>query len=518
MAVTPSLGEAISLQGRNQVAENLGDTMLKMGEAQKNRQTKLGLAQAKKGEEEQSQLYKLFNVKDDYHRLVQPKLQQTLGEVMKKVSAIQSSDSPYRSNEFTQVIADAQMKMSELKTRSDAFKTFDKQTSTIDKGKAFFGAQTEKFISEYYKNPGIKDYEQLAEKVKKDNFQFDNNLALTEDGIPLFNPEPIENYQSSIAALGKSIKPTISGSSMVSLPYDKKDIQTTFVRPFKVIDAENAYKLNPALFPQGRPIAVEDVVENYMLANPRAVDQFVSRSRLNLQRDPNTGMYSDEDFRKIKDGMMDFALPYTNPEVKDKVIGKPGQTTYDMRTSTLQSPLAPKPSRQILTFGVPGEKVDGVAVTEAQKKKNYQVNQVGVNYDLKAAGLTITPSNIIFDRYNNKLSKSLTNQTVENISTMPYKMVVVDGQKVPRIAYADEPGKVEGLMPFVRIGSAGETYFKPLQQFSYDELAGSKYDLQKLSAILDEMITRSDKATKAVQGKGYNTSKVFDVLDLYYKK
>ncbi len=271
MAVTPSLGEAISLQGRNQVAENLGDTMLKMGEAQKNRQTKLGLAQAKKGEEEQSQLYKLFNVKDDYHRLVQPKLQQTLGEVMKKVSAIQSSDSPYRSNEFTQVIADAQMKMSELKTRSDAFKTFDKQTSTIDKGKAFFGAQTEKFISEYYKNPGIKDYEQLADKVKKDNFQFDNNLALTEDGIPLFNPEPIENYQSSIAALGKSIKPTISGSSMVSLPYDKKDIQTTFVRPFKVIDAENAYKLNPALFPQGRPIAVEDVVENYMLANPRAV-------------------------------------------------------------------------------------------------------------------------------------------------------------------------------------------------------------------------------------------------------
>jgi len=47
MAITPSLGEAISLQGRNQVAEQLGKMVYQQGEAEKNRQLKGQLAKAK---------------------------------------------------------------------------------------------------------------------------------------------------------------------------------------------------------------------------------------------------------------------------------------------------------------------------------------------------------------------------------------------------------------------------------------------------------------------------------------
>lgn len=516
MAITPSLGEAISLQGRNQVAEQLGKMVYQQGEAEKNRQLKGQLAKAKTENEQQDQLYKLFNDKTNFHRLVQPKFQTLLQDVTKRAQEIQASDSPYRSNEFSQVIADAYAKISDLKTRSEAFKAFDTKTSMIDKNKAFFGPQTEEFINNYYKK--ASDYEDLVNKVKNANFKFDGNLALTEDGIPLFNPEPIENYQANIAALAKSIKPSITAEFVNSLPYDKKQMRGVYVRPFRREDAKAAYDNNKSLFPQGPPVSVEDVVDNYMLSNPRAVDQYVSRNRLNIERDPQTGMYSPEDEKVIREGMMNFAIQFSNPEIKDKIVGKPGSMNFTIADKTLQSPLAPKPSRQILSFGTPGEKVEGKVVPANQRNKNYQVNQVGVNYDLKAEGLTIRPSNVIFDRYNNSLSKSLNNQTVETIITMPYKMVVVDGQSVPRIAYADEAGKVEGLMPFVQIGSAGETYYKPLNQFAYDELAGNKYDLEKLSAILDEMIKRSENATKAVKGKGYNTSKVFDILDLYYKK
>ena len=516
MAITPSLGEAISLQGRNQVAEQLGRLAFQQGEAEKNRQLKGQLAKAKTENEQQDQLYKLFNDKTNFHRLVQPKFQELLQDITKRAQEIQASDSPYRSNEFSQVIADAYGKISDLKTRSEAFKAFDAKTSMIDKNKAFFGPQTEEFINNYYKN--ASDYEDLVNKVKNANFKFDGNLALTEDGIPLFNPEPIENYQANIAALAKSIKPTITAESINSLPYDKKQMRGVYVRPFTRDDAKAAYDNNKSLFPQGPPVSVEDVVDNYMLSNPRAVDQYVSRNRLGFERDPQTGMYSPEDEKVIREGMMNFAIQFSNPEIKDKMVGKAASFSFSVGDKTLQSPLAPQPSRQILNFGIPGEKVEGKAVPENQRSKNYQVNQVGVDYQLKASGVTVQPSNKVFDRYNNSLSKSLKEQTVENIITLPYKMVVVDGQAVPRIAYADEPSKVEGLMPFVKIGSAGETYFTPLKGFAYDELAGNKFDLEKLSVILNEMITRSENATKAVKGKGYNTNKVFDILDLYYKK
>lgn len=516
MAITPSLGEAISLQGRNQGAEQLGRLAFQQGEAEKNRQLKGQLAKAKTEGENQDQLYKLFNDKTNFHRLVQPKFKTLIEKVTADAQAIQSSDSPYRSNEFNKIIADAYVQMSELKTRSEAFKSFDAKTSMIDKNKAFFGPQTEEFINTHYKD--AKDYEDLAARIKNSNFKFDGNLALTEDGIPLFNPEPIENYQSNIAALAKSIKPSVTAEFVTSLPYDKKQMRGVYVRPFKREDAKAAYDNNKSLFPQGPPVSVEDVVDNYMLSNPRAVDQYVSRNRLNVERDPQTGMYSPEDEKVIREGMMNFAIQYSNPEMKDKVVGKPGSFSISVGDKVLQSPLAPQPSRQILSFGVPGEKVEGKAVPENQRNKNYQVNQVGVDYRLKAEGVSVQPSNKVFDRYNNSMSKSLKDQTVENIITMPYKMVVVDGQSVPRIAYADEPGKVEGLMPFVKIGSAGETYFTPLKGFAYDELAGTKFDLEKLSVILNEMITRSENASKAVRGKGYNTNKVFDILDLYYKK
>lgn len=519
MAVTPSLGQAVALQGRNQVAEKLGQLEFQSQQNAKNRAARLGAVEAKKAGDEQQQLYKLFNDRASFSRLVQPKLQVLIDDVMTKAMTIQSSGSPSRSNEFNKVIADAYVEMSNLKMRSDAFKDFDTKIATIDKNKTFFGPQTEEFITKYYKNPNIKDYDQLAAAVRKDNFKFDNNLMLTAEGVPLFNPEPIENYQEKIATLGRSIKPTVASTQMVSLPYDKKSMTSSLVRPFKKEDAKNAYNNNPALYPQGLPVSVEDVVETYMLSNPRAVDQYVSRNKLNFIKDSETGMYSEQDEVKIKEGMMNFALQFTNPEIKDKVISKGGGVNI-FGPSSLQSPLAPQPTREVIDFGLPGEKLNDKKLEANDKRKNkvLEAELIGTDYTLNVPGITLKISNKVFDRAGNEISKNLSDQTLRSISTYPYKMVNVKGQLVPRIAYRGEEADIVGIMPFAEIGSPGEAYFKPLDSFTSSELAGSKFDVAKLDPYIKDIQRRSKQATDEIKGKKILASTIYTILQNSYNK
>ena len=495
----PSLGEAIALQGRNQGAEKLGGLVFQAAEADKNRQLKGQLAGAKAKKEEDDLAYKLFKDKEGYHRLVQPKVSALLKETMNQLSEDRLSGSPYASNRRDQMIQDAYIKMGEYKMMSDGFKTFDKQVGVLGKGNYFVDPSVEDFIGKYYTKSS--DYEDMFNKVKKDNFQGGGGLNIADGGFVEFNPDMKINYTSDLVARTKALKPTVAGKDVVSLMYDKKQYEKTMVVPYSINDSKNAFKNNASMYNGIRPQSVEDETVSYMLQNPKTVDQFVSTSKLNVKRDPQTGMYNQTDFDIIKDDMMEISRRFTNPEIKEKIISKPSPGTVVNMAEEALKPAAPKKGRDVFNYGAPGEITDeGTPYERTIVKDSPEGNETRGNFqDLKAVA----------------------------VETFPYYKR--RGDMAPRIYRDDLIGRkdaqgklipISGVKPFVHLKDGATDYYMPLDEFSTNILSTGKYKATENNMYLQQMIDDAAKASDQIKQKfkgNVNIMEVYKFLETIYK-
>jgi hypothetical protein len=520
----PSLGEAIALQGRNQGAEKLGGLVFQAAEAEKNRQLKGQIAGAKAKKEEDDLAYKLFKDKEGYHRLVQPKVSALLKETMNKLSEDRLNGSPYASNTRDQMIQDAYIKMGEYKMMSDGFKTFDKQVGVLGKGNYFVDPSVEDFITKYYTKSS--DYEDMFNKVKKDNFQGGGGLNIADGGFVEFNPDMKINYTSDLVARTKALKPTVAGKDMVSLPYDKKQFEKIMVVPYKIEDAKNALSKNPTMYNGVRPQSVEDETISYMLQNPKAVDQFVSTSRLNVQRDPQTGIYSDADFDMIKDNMMEISRRFTNPEVKEKIISKPRPGVVVNTGEEALKPAAPQKGKATFNYGTPGEVLDEGSKVERRPTEEDRKKDITATYFETFAQPSVpfatTGNNKLFGKNGNETRGSFKDLRAVGVETFPfYKR---PGDMAPRILRDDlidnKNARLAGVKPFVHLKDGDEDYYMPLDAFSTNILSTGKFKASENNLYLQQMVKDAEAASKAVQDKvkaGVKTQDIFNYIETLYK-
>jgi hypothetical protein len=519
----PSLGEAIALQGRNQGAEKLGNLVYQAAEADKNRKLKGQLAGAKAKKEEDDLAYKLFKDKEGYHRLVQPKVSNLLKETMNKLSEDRLNGSPYASNTRDQMIQDAYIKMGEYKMMSDGFKTFDKQVGVLGKGNYFVDPSVEDFITKYYTKSG--DYEDMFNKVKKDNFQGGGGLNIADGGFVEFNPDMKINYTNDLVARTKALKPTVAGKDMVSLMYDKKQYEKTMVVPYKIADSENAFTNNPTMYNGIRPQSVEDETVSYMLQNPKAMDQFVSTSRLNVQRDPQTGMYNDTDFNIVKNKMMEISKRFTNPEVKEKIISKPSTGVVVNMAEEALKPAAPTKGLVTSNYGTPGTTMD-------DGDPSLTRNPTGEDQKTDVKASYFSSYNIGNIKYsttgNNKLITSMGNDTrgghkdleIVAVETFPF----YKGPSMsPRILRDDLMGKatLAGVKPFVHLKDGDDDYYMPLENVSTNTFSSSKFKASVNNMYLQQMIKDANDATEQIKKKfpgKADTKDIFKFIETLYNK
>lgn len=500
-----SLGQAIALQGRNQVTEQLGKAAFQLGEADKNRKLKLqvteGAAKQKAAKELDDATWELFKDKTGYHPLVQPKVKETLEALMNEIKKDKESGNPYASNRRMELLQNARLQLGEYKTVSDNFHAFDKQIKILGKGNYFVDPTLRDFINNYYTKS--KDYLDLADKLNKNNFQFGGGLNLTDVGTIEYNPEMKINYTKDIVDLSKRLK-TIRGEDMRSLPYDTKELKQINVIPYSRSDAENAMKNNPTVHTT-QPISVEDVVEDYMDRNPLAVDQFVRTANLKVQKDPELQDYTPTDKESIKQEMMKIALPYTNPEVKSKMLKESKGITVNAGDQLL-SPVGP-------TVGLQEDQIGNTA-KGLLKSTSVAKWQVPIdNFRWQANQNT-------YDAQNNAVVGALggPNMKLDEIAVFPY-VKDLGRNGIKRFVSTEDYKKVLGVMPFVKFSDGSNTYYVPLKDVSTNEWVKSKYDGRIIENNFNRINAASDKVNQAMKSKTFaSADELYKFIEDNYKQ
>jgi len=491
-----SLGDAIGLQGKTNLSSQLGSIALKMSEADKNRNLKRGIAAKDKEAKQEEKLYNLFRQKANLNRLVLPEAQKLLENTITEMERIKSSDNPHDSNEFSKLMLNIDSKMDELNTYSKHLFQFEEQAKFLNDKTKFYGGKLDAFMPVYKDATSLEDLQRYAQENPG---SFDNFFQLTPEGIPMTTAVSAIPYQKELAARVKSMNETILGQDVVSIPdaYGAKELRTMYIRPLYRADAQNAYNNNKAAYASlGRPPrSIEEEVEDYMSLNPDVIEQVATRNKLNIITDEE-GQYTEEDLKKVKDILILAASQYSNPELKGKLIQEKKGVNVSVSTGTLSDPLAPTEVPEIVDFGA--------TEMRGNKKLAKAVNLKATSLakeDIQVEGVEINPSNKFFDSAGNSLT-GRRKVTISTVRTYPYK--IVDGVKV--IAHDDELNQIKGITPFVEFSESGKIYYTDLENYSYVNIAGSKYDVARLGTYLNDMKSAASKATSAMGGKTFTTS------------
>lgn len=305
-----SLGEAISLQGRNNIAEQIGKMTFQATEAQKARALKAGVEAGETAKEQQKQVMDLFKKTGDYHRLVVPKANQAITNAFNKIIQAKSSGTPFSSNQFMEINRDLTTELNTLKAYSDALQNFDNQTKFVDRGKKYYGRNFEPFIGAYQKAKSIDELQELA----KSNPQLRQGsyFNVGEDGIPFVNPVEAIPYSKELQTQAKMMKPIFVKNSVEapSGAYGVRLIKNTSVIPFTRDDLKAILTKNPELKDLS-PMSIEDMVDNYMTDNFRALEQIADRSGVEYVVDKD-GVPEQETIDGIKQVLMNQLKPFAS--------------------------------------------------------------------------------------------------------------------------------------------------------------------------------------------------------------
>lgn len=497
----PSIGGAIALQGQTtntqRMAQGLGTAL---GQ-QAARKAKMDLYGKQKAAEEQEEINKWFRQKGKFHRLVIPEVNQVMKDALEQVATIQSSNDPYASNKYAQIRLDVDAEMRRIAANSDYLFKFEENVQKLDQNRVFYGpnAPVDEFKNYFFNQ--AKSLDDLKGWSSQNNTKLNNYFTINQDGLPILNVKGAIPYQRDLQVKVKNLQPTIFGEEVVSIPnaYGQKELQRTLVRPLFDADAKAAYDKNTAAYPNGMPISIEKIVKNYLEANPEAYEQASARMNIPLTT-LDDGTYNPEDLDKIEKALIYNLAEFANPELKGKLMNKPGQTTFVMPGE------GDKASPQ--TFSVAVETMNQGKNPDV--KNNTQTDHISLGLsDIGVQGVSIPSSEQFRDRYRRPLPGTQPGN-INRLRMMPYIEIngtAGDKIKVPATKIEIDAGNAIGIYPFVEFGFSGNLVYTSIDNYSNPEVfAGNKWKSGTWGGIILDYKTKAAKFNKSLGGKKIKNS------------
>ena len=476
MATPTSLGQGIALQGKLDSAQRVGRLAFQSAQADKTRAAKADVAAANAGKE----LEKNFKIDGSYNRLVAPDLIKVAGEYVNKLHELKTSGNPAWINEGYKLANEFDLELIKYKSLSDEYNKFDEQTRSLDKNKVYFTQNFKKYLVE---NGKAKSHSELQARLAKSSIPNDPFFQLNADGVPKYRGASIIPVEKELESDVKTLDKTIA--STYNTPIGEGGVRTTTVqeRPVTMAAAQKAFEDNPSLYPSGRPKAIEDLVLNYMDQNPEALVQLVDSKNLGFKVDEQTGYYTLEDQRKLKDYLMKYVTEYANPTVKATTVR--GRTINNFGGPEEQSVISRTKTKDMLKLGKSPAGVD---------IEYYTHDTYGLPADGYSGAVTGQTSNADGSVASGAV---LTDKKVVQSVVLPYGQETVNG--VTRIFPIQKVGKytaknILGVQPFIMFGEPGQYLYMPAKNFSAQGLIGNKMESR---IVEDNIAAQKADATKA---------------------
>lgn len=492
MAETPSLGEAISLQGRNQGTEQLGRMAFQMGEAAKNRALKADLEGLKAQKDAQKKALEQFDIPTGvFNRLVIPEIQRTQGEYVAKLKKLKEERPNDFGNEIPNMAREYKNQMNYFTTVSKDLDRYEDQTKSIDLGNTYFSREWKKFNPIY---ESANDLTDLYAKMSKEeifgdaSLQFRNNGSISFTPIP--NRKPIETISKRIEAEATKL-PFKSAEKKARYGYSTAEVK---VRP--VSNNPGIYGVSKAEIAQYNPeaakvaVSIEDVVDDWMVTElgKGAVFQYADENKLSYNLDQN-GNLTQESQEEIKDHIMNWASNFASPEVKTSFVKEPSVTN--------------------ITIGDKEEGAMAAAVFEPSEiasvtkgDKSFKFGELGFSFDKSPQSIAVTGKTTFSQDF-----EPVDATTLSNVKADGVVILAVDKDGKP-IKLTDMPNtnvnNLAGTDVFVRVksGTAASGYYY-IKQTSYSQITDQfmKKPSEAVQKEIQKMILRSAKLDAYISNK-----------------
>ena len=472
-----SLGEAISLQGRNQAAEQLGRMAFQSGEAQKNRQLKSDLLNAEK----QKKALEQFDIPSgQFHRLVIPEIEKTQVEYLNKIKQLKQDRPDDWQNGLSNLSMEYKNKMAFYNTASRDLTAYDIQTATTDKGNHYFSKQWQKF-NPIYEN--AKDLTDLYGKMDKEGVYGDASLQIRPNGSVSFTPipdrKPIKTIEDEITR------------AVTVIPFSSKDVdkkygyKTTTVSARPVTNNPGIYGISKAEIARVNPElanntkSIEDIVDDWMVTSlgNGGVYQYADSNDLPYNMDAQ-GNLTPESQEVIKDHIMKWASNYSSPKVTSAFTKKPTEITVNVGEK--------EQGNMASAVYEPGELSSSVGGL-----KTYKFGELGYTFDKDPQSIAVSGKTAFDSEFRPVKTTTLSNVKADGVLIMG---VDKDGQPIRFTDItADNIKNLQGTDVFVRVKS-GDGYFY-VKYNNYGQITNQfmKKPDQALQSELQKMILKSAK-------------------------
>lgn len=470
-----SLGEAISLQGRNNIAEQIGKMTFQATEAQKTRALKAGVEAGKSAKDQQKSILDLFKQKGDYHRLILPKAQDLATRTFQEMAKIKASGTPYATNQFAQLHLNTYKEFEQLKTESEQLKAFDEQIKTTDYGKKFFGYGFSRFLPAYQNAKSLEDLRKLREQDPAVGRTL--NFVLDDRGVPSVVPRDAIPYERDLKERVSGLQPLIVKTSTAALDkaYGAKAVTTTGVVPFTDAEVLEIQKANPELASRNI-LSVESVVDAYLAENPSLVEQIADQANIPYTPVPGSPLPDDATVDKVREYLMKAAAPYAKTRQVSQVVYPPGSrggAGAGNVVATDQELLAEGSKRK---FNYGGKESFYTSLKKVEFPGNEPAKSFTSDETVTMVGGT------------NGLDRALPDAKLASMEVLPY--TVVNGIKRP-VADGNTSVSIAGYHPFVLFQTATNAVYADIDNYKPGSIAQmTKADL--------EMVIRQTRLLKKI--------------------
>jgi hypothetical protein len=492
----PSIGEAISLQGRSGIAEQVGKLQYQRGLAA-DRAAASATAKASKD---------ITLPTGKYNRLVAPMVIKAYDEAQSKLSSLDRSQ-PSWQNEIPGIASEFKRKMIDLESKNLTANAIDNQTQSIDKNNVFFTNNLRKGLEIWNSS---KDLDEVEQRRGKLGLTDDPYVKFHGDGTFDFTGNKKIDVEKDLESEAQKLTTLISAE--FNSPTALGNVKTTTAkqRPWDIAASERAFGKNPSLYPEGRPASLEDLTMAYMKNNPEGTFQFAERNNIAMTVDPATGMLNQESGKKIKDAMMTYLVEFKNPTVSSKIERAPstfnvsmgGDTERDIfestKEKTLIAPSATNPNIKYTSIDNIGFDVVNFTVPAQQNLFNAEGERVtsGVKNDNQVAEIRVLP-------YGKNKNGELIMINESNKKTASGKNTIV------------------GFMTFAMFGQPGQQYFLPVKNLAYDGFLKDKTKTKNIKQTVADMTRRTAKANAKIElaaKTGKSADEIINLFEQEYKK
>lgn len=475
----PSIGEAISLQGRSGIAEQLGKLQYQRGLAAEKAQA---AATAKTAKE-------ITLPTGKYNRLVAPMVIKAYDKAQERIANLDRSN-PSWQNELPLIAADFKREMIDLDSKNLTANAIDAQTQSIDKNNIFFTNNLMKGLEIWNTS---KDLDEVEQRRKNLNLSDDPYVKFHGDGTFDFTGSKKIDVEKELESEAQKLTSLISAEYNSGTSLGNVKTTTAKQRPWDINAANRAYSKNPSMYPEGRPASIEDLVLAYMKNSPEAVYQFAERKKIPVKMDPTSGQLSEESGKAIKDAMMNHLIEFKNPNISSKVERAPTRISMgdDNQRDIFES------TKQKTTI-TPSATNPNIAYTSMD------------NMGFDVENFTVPNQANLFDAEGRRVTTGVKNDNnVAEIRVMPYgktasgNLLMINDKNAMT---SNGKTTIQGYKPFVMFGQPGQQYFLPLENFAFDAFIKDKTKTRNIKEVVADMQKRSERAN-AVLKQAINTGK-----------